>query len=132
MCNNTSNLSSTDQTNIDLGLTDLGLTDATRSDAGHACTCCAGAATSAQPIAVGDSSQTEQTARTEQFLVTGMTCAHCVASVTEEVSAVAGVESVDVELSVGGESVVTVVSSGPISADEIRDAVAEAGYALVK
>ena len=65
-----------------------------------------------------------------EFLVEGMTCAHCVASVTEEVSAVAGVSSVDVELNAGGASVVRVVSDGVVSEDAVRDAVEEAGYTL--
>ena len=32
------------------------------------------------------------------YLVSGMTCGHCVAAVTEEVSRVAGVTAVDVDL----------------------------------
>ena len=32
------------------------------------------------------------------YTVTGMTCAHCAAAVTEEVSGVAGVESVEVSV----------------------------------
>ena len=35
------------------------------------------------------------------YTVSGMTCSHCVASVREEVSEVAGVEAVDVDLAVG-------------------------------
>ena len=38
---------------------------------------------------------------TSTYTVTGMTCAHCVASVTEEVSEVPGVEDVAVELATG-------------------------------
>lgn len=64
------------------------------------------------------------------LLVTGMTCAHCVASVTEEISAIDGVESVDVALHAGGASSVTVRSGTPIDPARLRDAVAEAGYAL--
>lgn len=67
----------------------------------------------------------------EQYLVEGMTCSHCVASVTEEVSAIDGVESVSIDLQVGGASRVTVVSNRPVPADQIRDAVTEAGYTLV-
>lgn len=68
---------------------------------------------------------------TEYVLVEGMTCSHCVASVTEEVTAIAGVESVSVDLKVGGASRVTVVSDRPVPAAQIRDAVAEAGYSIV-
>ena len=65
-----------------------------------------------------------------EFLVTGMTCGHCVASVTEEVGAVAGVQSVDVVLKKGGASRVTVHADGPIDVDAVRAAVEEAGYQL--
>ncbi|MEN9621024.1 MAG: hypothetical protein RL499_1217 [Actinomycetota bacterium] len=65
-----------------------------------------------------------------EFLVTGMTCGHCVASVTEEVGAVAGVKSVDVVLKRGGASRVTVHADGPIDVEAVRAAVEEAGYQL--
>ena len=60
---------------------------------------------------------------TSTYTVTGMTCGHCVASVTEEVGALDGVESVDVQLE-GGQ--LTVV--GDVSADAVKAAVEEAGY----
>jgi copper chaperone CopZ len=59
--------------------------------------------------------------------VTGMTCAHCVASVREELAEVAGVEDVDVTLETG---VVTITSAIPLDPVDIESAVAEAGYAL--
>lgn len=58
------------------------------------------------------------------YSVSGMTCEHCVRSVQEEVSEVAGVRSVDVDLA-GGR--VTVAGSG-FADDAVRAAVAEAGY----
>jgi copper chaperone len=67
----------------------------------------------------------------QHYLVEGMTCSHCVASVTEEVSEIAGVESVSVDLRVGGASDVTVVSSAAVPLEGIRAAVTEAGYLLV-
>ncbi|MCM3687589.1 cation transporter [Kocuria rosea] len=60
-----------------------------------------------------------------------MTCGHCVMSVTEELSELAGVESVDVELVAGGVSPVTVTSSRELGDDEIEEAVKEAGYSVV-
>lgn len=60
--------------------------------------------------------------------VTGMTCAHCVASVTEEVTEVPGVQSVEVVLETGQ---LTVVSAAPIPEEAIAAAVSEAGYALI-
>jgi copper chaperone len=60
--------------------------------------------------------------------VTGMTCAHCVASVTEEITEIPGVESVDVTLATGE---VVVTSTGPVDRAAVDAAVAEAGYTLV-
>ena len=68
---------------------------------------------------------------TSTYDVTGMTCAHCVQAVTDEVSAIPGVRDVDVELVAGGTSVVTVVSAAPLSDQAVRDAIDEAGYELV-
>ncbi len=59
------------------------------------------------------------------FTVTGMTCGHCVAAVTEEVSKLDHVSSVDVDLASGS---VTVVSDGPIDPIQFAAAVDEAGY----
>ncbi len=62
---------------------------------------------------------------TSTFTVTGMTCGHCVASVTEEISELDGVRDVAVELSSG---LVTVTSDDPVDPVEVRTAVEEAGY----
>jgi copper ion binding protein len=62
------------------------------------------------------------------YTVSGMTCEHCVASVTEELSELAGVNKVDVELASGA---VTVTSDRELGADEVRGAITEAGYQLV-
>ncbi|MGH3348859.1 MAG: heavy-metal-associated domain-containing protein [Nocardioides sp.] len=64
---------------------------------------------------------------TQTFAVTGMTCDHCVASVTEEVSEVTGVQSVDVVLETGQ---VTITSAEPVDAAAVQAAVEEAGYQL--
>ena len=64
---------------------------------------------------------------THEYVVEGMTCEHCVLSVFEEVSEVAGVEQVDVELKSGR----LVVRGEDVSGDAGRAAVAEAGYAVV-
>ena len=65
--------------------------------------------------------------QTSTWTVSGMTCSHCVASVTEELLEVEGVEAVDVELDTG---LVTVTSAGPLGRDVVAEAVDEAGYAL--
>ena len=64
---------------------------------------------------------------TRTLTVHGMTCGHCVASVTEEVQEIAGVEHVDVVLETGA---VTVTSSQPLDDTALRAAVEEAGYQL--
>lgn len=71
-------------------------------------------------------------ASAQRFEVTGMTCAHCVASVTEELSALGGVEHVDVDLAPGDASTVTVTADRPLTRDEIRAAVEDAGYSLAR
>jgi copper chaperone len=62
------------------------------------------------------------------YTVSGMTCEHCVNAISSEVSGVAGVESVEVDLARGQ---VTVTGDG-YPDDEIRNAVDEAGYELIE
>ncbi|MFA5773981.1 MAG: heavy metal-associated domain-containing protein [Ilumatobacteraceae bacterium] len=62
------------------------------------------------------------------FEVTGMTCGHCVASVTEEVSKLSGVTKVDVDLATGS---VTVESNSAVDPGAFATAVIEAGFAVV-
>ena len=64
---------------------------------------------------------------TATYTVVGMTCGHCVASVTEEVSGVPGVRDVDVDLASG---TLTVTGGAPVDDAAVRAAVEEAGYQL--
>jgi copper ion binding protein len=64
-----------------------------------------------------------QTENGRVYSVKGMTCEHCVRSVTEEVSEVSGVESVDVDLDSG-----RLVVRGDVADEAVRAAVSEAGY----
>lgn len=64
---------------------------------------------------------------TTTWTVSGMTCGHCVASVTEELLEVPGVENVEVALETGA---ITVTSAAPVSREQVDAAVREAGYAL--
>jgi copper chaperone CopZ len=64
---------------------------------------------------------------TARYTVVGMTCGHCVQAVTDELSGLAGVERVDVDLPTGQ---VTVISSEPLTYDQVTAAVDEAGYTL--
>ena len=61
------------------------------------------------------------------WTVTGMTCGHCAAAVTEEVTAVPGVASVEVSVEAG---TLTVVGDA-VDEAAVRAAVVEAGYAVV-
>ena len=62
-----------------------------------------------------------------EYTVQGMTCAHCVSSVREEVAEVSGVEAVDVDLASGRLT----VSGADVDDAAVRSAVAEAGYEVV-
>ncbi|GAA3113060.1 hypothetical protein GCM10010466_00110 [Planomonospora alba] len=64
---------------------------------------------------------------TTTYRVEGMTCGHCVGSVTAEVSRVPGVTGVDVDLAA---KLVTVTSRGPLDDAAVGAAVDEAGYEL--
>ena len=64
---------------------------------------------------------------TSTYLVQGMHCGHCVASVTDEVRTIPGVRDVQVDLG-SGELVITSDTAIPIQA--VEAAVDEAGYSL--
>jgi copper chaperone len=65
---------------------------------------------------------------TTTYTVTGMTCSHCVAAVTEEVTKISGVTDVQVDLASGA---VTIASESGVDASAVEAAVDEAGYELV-
>jgi copper chaperone len=58
------------------------------------------------------------------YEIQGMSCEHCVRSVTEEVGEVAGVRAVDVDLAAGR----MVVHGEDVDDAAVRAAVDEAGY----
>jgi copper chaperone CopZ len=64
---------------------------------------------------------------TQTYTVAGMTCGHCVSSVTEEVQAIDGVTDVDVDLATGRLT----VTADKVETDAVRAAVQDAGYSLV-
>ncbi|QHC57793.1 heavy metal-associated domain-containing protein [Rathayibacter sp. VKM Ac-2760] len=105
---------------LDLGLTAKGAAGGCGSEGGCAC----GGHDSAH------SSHSSSAATSQSFGVAGMTCEHCVRSVTEELAAYPEVHSVDVSLAPDGVSRVTVGSSRPLGREEIAAAVADAGYRL--
>ena len=59
------------------------------------------------------------------FTVEGMTCAHCELSVREEVEELAGVASAEADHATGRLTV-----RGEVDDDDVRAAVADAGYRL--
>ena len=61
------------------------------------------------------------------YLVTGMTCGHCVQAVTEEVKSVPGVADVSVDLVAGGTSTLVVAGDESVTDDAIAAALDEAG-----
>ena len=65
---------------------------------------------------------------TATYTVSGMTCGHCVSSVTEEVTNIPGVTDVQVDLATGA---VTITSETPVEETAVKAAVDEAGYELV-
>lgn len=60
-----------------------------------------------------------------RFRVLGMTCAHCVGFVTQELEALPGVEAVTVDLATG---MVALTTDRPVEPATIRVAVEAAGY----
>lgn len=67
---------------------------------------------------------------TTEISVQGMTCGHCVASVTEELQEIENVSDVQVSLNPTGVSPVTITHEGTLDAEAVRAAVDEAGYTL--
>lgn len=67
---------------------------------------------------------------TASYQVSGMTCAHCVKAVTEELDRLDAVTSVEIDLVPGGDSRVRVTSGRPLPLEQVRHAIDEAGYSL--
>ena len=105
---------------IDIALTDV--TANTGGCCGGGGCGCSGGGHAATPAIVS--------VRTD-FSVEGMTCAHCVSSVTEELGEIAGVERVTVALVADGVSTVSVHSAAPLQIAPLEAAIAEAGYTVV-
>ena len=72
-----------------------------------------------------ESVNTESTGRT--LAVEGMSCGHCELAITEEVTRVAGVESVDVNL----ETKLVHVRGTDVDEAAVVSAISEAGYGAV-
>ena len=64
----------------------------------------------------------------KKIMINGMMCAHCVAHVEKALSALGGVTSAKADLE-GKRATVTLAA--PVSDQELKDAVTEAGYEVV-
>jgi len=71
-------------------------------------------------------------ATTTTYIVSGMSCGHCVAAVTKEIAQLSGVGEVSIDLVPDGESTVVVTSEATLPEDAVREALAEAGYTLTE
>jgi copper ion binding protein len=60
--------------------------------------------------------------------VKGMSCQHCVASVTKALSEIEGISDVKVNLEAGEA---TYSEENPVTADTIKDAIARIGFEVV-
>ena len=75
-----------------------------------------------------DTSSSHTNEVTETFQVIGMTCGHCAGAVTGELTGITGVLDVHVDVPTGQ---VTVTSTAPLTTNDVREAIDEAGYQLV-
>lgn len=96
--------------------TDLILTPATESS----CGCCSTATKTTEAANLVGTA----------YAVEGLSCGHCVQTVETAVWAVAGVNAASITLVPGGTSTLTV--SGQASEEDIRAAVAAAGYTVTE
>ena len=68
---------------------------------------------------------------TSTYAVEGMTCVHCVAAVTDEITMLPGVRDVAIDFVAGGVSAVRVTSDEALEPAAVSEAVGEAGCRLV-
>jgi copper chaperone CopZ len=66
------------------------------------------------------------------FKVKGLTCNHCVMTVSRAAALVPGVTAVDIELVPNGESTLHLESAGVVDFGELDSAITESGYQLVR
>ena len=123
-------------------ITDLGLTDASCACGTNSCGASGEAADLATDAANTDAASTDAASTdaantdatradaTNAFEVLGMTCSHCVASVTKEIGKLSRPDDVSVTLVPGGVSLVT-VAGAPLDRAAVAAAIDEAGYELV-
>ena len=94
----------------------------------HGCSCC-GPASSADTVSIPATSDSSAGGASSSYQVTGLTCGHCVKSVTQALQALPQVDDVQIDLASGGVSTVTV--TGVVPPEMVRRAVEGAGYTVV-
>jgi len=96
------------------------------STAQQGCSCCSPAAETRAAATAG--MQPAAQGFNVQYAVEGLTCGHCLRTVEQAVSGVAGVESATVDLVPGGTSRLTV--TGTADREALAEAVRSSGYVL--
>lgn len=97
------------------------------SAAQQGCACCSPAADARPAAAAADTRRATQGSNA-RYDVEGLTCGHCVRTVEQAVSRVAGVESATVDLVPGGTSRLTI--TGAADPEALAEAVSASGYVL--
>jgi copper chaperone CopZ len=80
-----------------------------------------------ESIKSNDTFTKENIMTTQTFPVTGLTCGHCVGAITSELSVLAGVTDVQIDLVVDGTSTLRVTADKALTDDEVAVALEEAG-----
>jgi copper chaperone len=80
-----------------------------------------------ESIKSNDTFTKENIMSTQTFPVTGLTCGHCVGAITSELSVLAGVTDVQIDLVVDGTSTLRVTADKALTDDEVAVALEEAG-----
>lgn len=111
-------------------VSDISPTPATPAAETSGCSCCAPAPTSG--LQIGRPQQDTGSIVVTDYEVEGMTGAGCASGVTTQLKKVTGVTDVRISLTPGKASTVTVDSRSQLSLDDVREAVAKAGYSLHK
>ncbi|MDV2978112.1 UNVERIFIED_CONTAM: heavy-metal-associated domain-containing protein [Actinomycetes bacterium ARC8] len=97
----------------------------------HNCNCgCSSEKNSNEGLQIIPREQSTPLASRMEIKISGMTCGHCVSSVTEELKELDGVQEVDVILDAKGVSTANVTTTASVSEESIRAAIDEAGYTV--
>lgn len=97
----------------------------------HNCNCgCSSEKNSSEGLQIIPREQSTPLASQLEIKISGMTCGHCVASVSEELKELDGVQEVEVILDAKGLSTANVTAISRPRDEDIRNAIDEAGYTV--